>query len=721
MSQSPLDKRLEPVIESYGEGRLLDVLRDLRRFGGDDPATAAQIDALESRYFFMLRYVASSDDSSSTVKDRDELKKALVGLMARVENRLAAYGNDQRGVYLRFQNRRPEETLASLCSDYLAELQKLHTDVLLLTDTSRRKTIEQLSDDIFMHLWADNTLTEDDFALVESLISDTTVPSYDRTLWTVALGMGYRSFSPDIRLNVLLAAHALPDTDVSAMAALWLVLAMPGMELSKRLGFAEVMERQHPGDIHDTLCVLAQSIATVAPKALSQAEMSRMSDISRRLNDSLRSKPDDADPAEYLSSILSAEERDLVQRFTAMQLQGDDMFSQSLGMMRHDAFYGRLSNWFLPYHPDHSSLASVVDGEGMALADTLQKVPGLCDSDKYALMLSIARMPDGLRAPALRQMTDQLYAMQQNEDFSEAIESASSMPRRLSIGRDARNLKRFASRYSNAAELWAGMPSEDELVPLVLTLCGNRAQEFAGLFAKSGLRYAAMLLFDNVLSHDDNPDLLIAAARNARDFGRPQKAAELYRLALGKVPGELSVLVPLAEILSDEGSADELLELLSPYASDMAENRSLQALWARANLETGHWDEAIEAFQSLPDRTEDERRMLGRAMLMTGDIYGAAEQFASLGAPADIDDAFWRAAASWFGGNKREALELLDSMTTADSLPELRQCIHSFMSLQGGSTIAVDNPVAFNELQLVPDMLGFKKEKGNGSLPLEIF
>lgn len=709
-------------MEAFRQGHLLESIRSLRRLVGPTGSFATEIDALESRYFFMLRYVASADDSSSTAGDREELSKCLLRTIACVENSLAIERGDQRSSRLRFQALRPEETLASICSDYLGELQRLRTDAMSLTDTGRRSTIERLADDIFMRLWADNSLSDEDFALVESMIADTSVPVYDRVLWTAAAGLGYRAVCPQARLDVLMKAHALPNDEVSSMAALWLVLVMTYMWPGQRQSIAEVMEKNHPGDVFDTLCAIARSISEVKPQALTTAEMRRMSDISRRLNDMLAKKPEDADPAEYMASLLNADERDLVQRFTTMQLQGGDMFAQSLGMMRSDAFFGKLGNWFLPYHPEHSALANVVDGEGMALADTLRKVPGLCDSDKYALMLSIARMPEGLRSPALQQMTDQLMAMLQHDDFREALDAASSLPRRLFIGSHANNLKRFNDHYAGAGSLWGGFPDQHSIVPLAVTanLGTVKMQEFARVLILGGLRRGANLVYQSEITFNNDPDLIIAAAKNARELHFLEIAYELYEKALDKLPGELSVLEPMADILFEEKASIHLIKLLEPYASEIADSQHLMALYAWANADQGFWTEAAGLLLKLDKPTDFDRSLTGRALLMTGDIYGASEQFAMLGAPDDIDDAMFRAFACWFGGNKHEALSLLDDMTTPDTLPALEEQIQNFTRHECRTVLAQDNPVAFEELNLIPDMLRFKKDNSS-NMPLEIF
>lgn len=722
MSTSPLDRRIAPVVEAFNQGHLLESIRSLRKLAGQAGSLATEIDALESRYFFMLRYVASADDSLSTAGDREKLRKSLLRTIACVENSLAVERGDLRSSRLRFQALRPEETLASTCSDYLGELQRLRTDALSLTDTGCRSTIERIAEDIFMRLWADNSLTDEDFALVESMIADSSVPVYDRVLWTAATGMGYRAVSPQTRLDVLMKAHALPNDEVSTMAALWLLLVTTDMCPGQSQCIAEVMEKNHPGDVFDTLCTIACSISEVKAQALTTAEMRRMSDISRRLNDMLAKKPEDADPAEYMASLLNAEERALVQRFTTMQLQGGDMFAQSLGMMRSDAFFGKLCNWFLPYHPEHSALANVVDGEGMALADTLYKVPGLCDSDKYALMLSIARMPEGLRSPALQQMTDQLIAMQQNDDFREALDAASSLPRRLLIGRHANNLKRFNDHYSGAGSMWGGFPDQHLLVQLAITtnLGTDKMQEFARQLVLCGLRHGANLVYQSEISSNNDPALIIAAAKNALELHLLEIAYELYEKALDKLPGELSVLEPMADILFEEKASVHLIKLLEPYASEIADSQHLLALYAWANADQGFWPEAARLLLKLDKPTDFNRSLTGRAMLMTGDIYGASEQFAMLGAPDDIDDAMFRAFASWFGGNKHEALSLLDDMTTPDTLPTLEEQIQNFTRRECRSVLAQDNPVAFEELNLIPDMLRFKKDNSN-NMPLAIF
>ena len=64
-----------------------------------------------------------------------------------------------------------------------------------------------------------------------------------------------------------------------------------------------------------------------------------------------------------------------IKDFIEAQNRGDDVYMATLGKMRQFPFFNNIPNWFLPFHAGHSALAEVTDGEGLAFADTVGKMP----------------------------------------------------------------------------------------------------------------------------------------------------------------------------------------------------------------------------------------------------------------------------------------------------------------------------------------------------------
>lgn len=74
-----------------------------------------------------------------------------------------------------------------------------------------------------------------------------------------------------------------------------------------------------------------------------------------------------------------------------LQAEGADIYFHGLRQMKRFAFFSTLSNWFLPFYPEHPDLESLSDlVQGMVkLMSTQQQ---FCESDKYSIALSFRHM-----------------------------------------------------------------------------------------------------------------------------------------------------------------------------------------------------------------------------------------------------------------------------------------------------------------------------------------
>ena len=124
----------------------------------------------------------------------------------------------------------------------------------------------------------------------------------------------------------------------------------------------------------------------------------------------------------------------------------------TLGKMRHFDFFNTLSNWFLPFHTAHSSLAPVVDGEGAALADTVSAIPVLCDSDKYAMLLSMTQIPSGMAAGSMATLSQQMMSLTNTDEFAEMRKAVENQPRRALINNEIKNIYRFFMLHKSRNE-----------------------------------------------------------------------------------------------------------------------------------------------------------------------------------------------------------------------------------------------------------------------------
>ena len=88
-------------------------------------------------------------------------------------------------------------------------------------------------------------------------------------------------------------------------------------------------------------------------------------------------------------------------RMVDMQKQGSDIYYGGFAQMKRFPFYNDLSNWFVPFYPQHPAIASIwQQTKGKKFLQIVTKVGAFCDSDKYSFVLAfdqvISRLPKNM-------------------------------------------------------------------------------------------------------------------------------------------------------------------------------------------------------------------------------------------------------------------------------------------------------------------------------------
>lgn len=133
------------------------------------PEISKDIDKIEGRYFYMLRFLYSNPSATQNTEIKI-ITNTIGDIITSLRRRIEAQGDTLYGAQIRFEELRPEENLQSIVSDYLSEAERLRTDTAALTDPRSRAMLERLANDIFNRLWTVGKLDQDTADLVIDLI-----------------------------------------------------------------------------------------------------------------------------------------------------------------------------------------------------------------------------------------------------------------------------------------------------------------------------------------------------------------------------------------------------------------------------------------------------------------------------------------------------------------------------------------------------------------------
>ncbi len=734
MNSETIKNTYSEVLRTIGGSSMRNTIAGLRSFCGIRPECAPiirRIDQLEQRYYYMLRMLAGGTPMPTIHSDMLSMRIAAEGIAAETCATLLASRSDSLyASQLHYRRLRPEENLQSLVSDYLSELERLRTDSASFTDSRRNAALEQLASDVFMALWVELPFGADVVELVIGLLEDGEIPIHHRVLWLNAVGLGACELpygQPDDQRNkLLLTVHRNMPDELSAIAAVWLVVwyVASGHLFSDKTELAYDLLEAYPDDAADIFLELFRACGAGAlADNINRNVMPDLMNLGKGIADKLAENPDDIESTllnSEWSSEIGAEGFDKIKSFIDSQNSGNDVYMATLGRLRQFPFFNSIANWFLPFTPGHSALAEVTDGEGMAFADGVDKMPWLCDGDKYALILSVAQTPAQMRDNLLRNLAD-THAAMNSEALEQAREQADKLGRRMVINRWVKNLYRFFTQFRRKAEFVSVFDTK-HLYGAFYDLELNLSHPDAALAI-------ARLLFDSknyeLASHFfqsyviKNPNDLKALQQYGFSLERSGKidiAIDFYNDALLLKPGDNWTLRRICDLYIQDGQYYAVIDLLSPLEERLQSDNELMSLYAKALLNTGDADRALGLYYNLEyNITESGGEVPAAvkadqawAMTMTGDFDGAVAVWETPGVldvwSADAMNAY--AIALWCSGRTDKAIDVLvrvKALPTYSTLDDMMLGA-KISELPAG----VISPETADALKILPDMVAYR-------------
>lgn len=687
---------------------------------GASPSIMARIDDLEQRYFYMLRFVAAGNAVPDIARELKDMSDTARGICTEIERaRIAREAQTLYGAQLRYQDLRPEENLQSLVSDYIAELERLRTDSSSLTDSRRASVLEQMASDIFMRLWVELPFAGEEAELMISIFEDPEIPAHDRELWLGAVGLGLLAYDDAERRRLLLDVVKRTPDSLSAIATVWIAIAVshshiPVDEATRML--AEIHD-MYPDDMADAWLELFRACGTKEiSEDLARDVLPGMMDIGRRMADKLGSDPEKIEEAlrngEW-NGDLDVSGFEKIKGFIEAQNRGDDVYMATLGKMRQFPFFNNIPNWFIPFHTGHSALADVTDGEGLAFADTVSKMPFLCDSDKYALLLSVASTPVSMRESLLRNLADQQAAMN-GEMLESALADMKSQGRRAVMSRYVKNLYRFFSLFRRKAEFPEVFDIKALYGAFPVDMIGNDSKDrllmIAELLLRSRHYPQAASAFNSLAAKD--PDSIQAYQKMGFAYelnGDVGMAECAYVEALELKPGDIWTMRRLASVLSREEKFSDIIDLFENVQGDIADDVELLGLYGNAAYRVGDYARALELYYNIAyiDNNDSVRSALAWLLVLNGDFDGADAMFSEfIDTSSDPVDHIHMGHLRWAQSNVPSALE---SYARAAALVSPRK--ESFTELFAESFPVISGIMTHSQLSALrtaPDIIAFR-------------
>lgn len=441
---------LEQMISANGLGEFGDQLFDL-----------------EQNYRFMLKYTVEG------IKDPERQKIYHHILLATFE--LADYCADSLkmkfSTSLEYQKKRgfARITIGNI-SDYFVQLESFHLENelrSLVTDSTPGVKNEQDAENhyqkiinLFYHFWFKNKLIAEETTAVKSNLQNPHIPNHEKALLITSLTLGLLLLFDEQKIMLLFEGYESENEEVSMRALAGLLLSL--YYYDRRISLFPVitarlamLNEKNAFKRHFEKVVL-QLIGSKETEKIQQKLQDEILPEMMKLSPNLRNK---LSLEAMLGDVLNEDKNpdwqdifkdspgfmDKMEELNEMQMKGADIFMSSFSYLKTFPFFSELTNWFIPFYPEHPQLIRSSAPEDLPdnrkLFDLLLKTPVLCNSDKYSFSFSMQTIPaeyKNMMFDSLSAEFDQLIETEGEEDVISRDKKAEAIS-----GQYIRDLYRF--------------------------------------------------------------------------------------------------------------------------------------------------------------------------------------------------------------------------------------------------------------------------------------
>lgn len=457
----------------------------------------------EDSYRRLLSYAVSGAEDPG----RDEIIKEIGETMLTITDRLERKNTsrEEPTLYynvLRYQRSQPGLSIARELGRYRQMLSEnslvdilaagAHTPKFHAT-ASERELIER---EIFNLIWTAFPLSRADFDALSEGFRSGVLPPHAVGLFAWAIVMGGMEFFDPQRLMLLCDLYTEGSEKVSAIALIGLLIVMHRWRtrrFSKKLSDRLAAVRELPGWREDVKAAYMELTRT--------RDTDRITDKIRNeiVPEMMKMRPEFERKLQNPSEPVSAEEMeenpewqemldksglaDKLKEMSEIQEEGGDVMMGTFSQLKQFPFFNEMSNWFLPFHNERSEFS---DPDLQKIANMMEALKFLCDSDKYSMMISVSQVPSQQRQLMLGQLNAQA------EQFEQLRASQLDLPstsRREVIARQVQNLYRFFRLFRRKGEFYNPFAETVNLAAVPALVEDVKDADLLGLIAEFYFRH----------------------------------------------------------------------------------------------------------------------------------------------------------------------------------------------------------------------------------------
>lgn len=634
MDRNNIISKRNKILGYIRDNRLRDAFKELRLLilGQNSWQLSYDIDRVEESYKLMLRYASDGVDDPGRKDIYDDIIESAYTLVDRItRDALKAVSSSLYFNTLRYEETQSSNSISELLCGY-SKLRENSSLYNMITSENQVKELaktvvkdmEQLEKRLFNVLWVTYPLSTECQVSIEDALLSTSYPRHFKQLMVSALLMGLLEYYDERRLHILLTLYAKGDETLSIKALCALLIAMychKSRNISNKLKGHLMSVKELPKWHDDVQTVFLQFIRTRDTERINKRMREELipqmlklrPDIYKKINDntSVIDMSSIEENPEWQEILDSSGISDKIRELSEMQQDGGDVFMSTFAQLKSFPFFADISNWFLPFHVDHSIVSESLGENSSVISEIISSSPFLCNSDKYSFVLTFKSVPVSQREMMMNQFNSQNInvAELQNADLT-----PSNKIRENIANKYVQDLYRFFKLFRRKGEFFDPFSTPLNLVQvpelaadfndtdtlalvsefyfnrkyysdafeLFKLLCDKMPPSFQ-LYQKMGYCCQQEGHVDMALRYYEQSELLNAdsiwtlrrIAGCYKLLNMPSKALEYYIRVEEKKPDDLTIALNMGHCLMELGRYDEAMKYY--FKVDFLDDKSSRA------------------------------------------------------------------------------------------------------------------------------------------------
>ncbi len=467
---------------------------------------------------------------------------------------------------------------------------------------------------LFNKIWVSNLLSQEESCHIKEIIQDTELPYATGCQVVSALMLGLQAAFDREKLLLLFDAASHPNEEIKIRALISILITL--YTYRKRTALYPRIE--------DRLATLAEApdftkaIRTITlrfilaretekiTKKLQDEIIPEMMKLSPKISNKINLK--DFSP-EQLGDEMNPEWENLfsdsalgkkMEEFNELQQEGADVMHSTFVHLKNFPFFRDLSNWLLPFAPEHSSFSNFSDqSEGeRQLLDSMSLAPFMCNSDKYSLYFSMMQMPVEARKMMMGQ-----FSSQATEMIQQTQEELISKRGKLEIvtGQYIQDLYRFFKLYPGHLDFndIFSMPLDFHNLTILKPYISDTETltTIAEYYLRKNYFNDALVIFNKLVETEINSDILFQKIGYCMQMEGDLKGALNAYLRADLINSESKwVIRRIAGCYRSLKQPEEALKYYHRYETLNPNNLTVQISIGHCHLELKNYNEALKCF-----------------------------------------------------------------------------------------------------------------------------